>query len=84
MNKEEKEAMIKENIQLIYQKKKSDMEARESKDEIGSITYYETLELFRNEDGGGVSKQDAYLYQNRLLLLVGSERTLRLWGQQAQ
>lgn len=56
MNKEEKEAMIKENIQLIYQKKKSDMEARESKDEIGSITYYETLELFRNEDGGGVSK----------------------------
>lgn len=61
MNKEEKEAMIKENIQLIYQKKKSDMEARESKDEIGSITYYETLELFRNEDGGGVSKQDAYL-----------------------
>lgn len=61
MNKEEKEAMIKENIQLIYQKKKSDMEARESKDEIGSITYYETLELFGNEDGGGVSKQDAYL-----------------------
>lgn len=61
MNKEEKEAMIKGNIQLIYQKKKSDMEARESKDEIGSITYYETLELFRNEDGGGVSKQDAYL-----------------------
>lgn len=61
MNKEEKEAMVKENIQLIYQKKKSDMEARESKDEIGSITYYETLELFRNEDGGGVSKQDAYL-----------------------
>ena len=40
MNKEEKEAMIKENIQLIYQKKKSDMEERESKDEIGSITYY--------------------------------------------
>ncbi len=28
MNKEEKEAMIKENIQLIYQKKKSDMEAK--------------------------------------------------------
>lgn len=31
MNKEEKEAMIKENIQLIYQKKKSDMEAERAR-----------------------------------------------------
>lgn len=61
MNKEEKEALIKENMQIIYQQKKSDMEARESKDKIDSITYYEALELFRNENGGGVSKQDTYL-----------------------
>ena len=61
MNKEEKEALIKENIQIIYQKKKSDIEALGKKETIGSITYYETLELFKNEDGGGVSKQDAYL-----------------------
>lgn len=61
MNKEEKEALIKENMQIIYQQKKSDMEARESKDKIDSITYYETLELFKNENGGGVSKQDTYL-----------------------
>lgn len=61
MNKEEKEALIKENMLIIYQQKKSDMEARESKDKIDSITYYETLELFKNENGGGVSKQDTYL-----------------------
>ena len=61
MNKEEKEALIKENMQIIYQQKKSDMEARESKDKIDSITYYEQLELFKNENGGGVSKQDTYL-----------------------
>lgn len=61
MNKEEKQAMIRKTIQLIYKKKKSDIESRESKDKIESITYYETLELFRNEDGGGVSQQDAYL-----------------------
>lgn len=61
MNKEEKEALIKENMQIIYQQKKSDMEARESKDKIDSITYYEQLQLFKNENGGGVAKQDTYL-----------------------
>lgn len=60
MDKEEKEALIKENMQIIYQQIKSDMEARESKDQITSITHYEELELFKNESGG-VSKQDAYL-----------------------
>lgn len=60
MNNEEKEALIKENMQIIYQQIKSDMEARESKDQITSITHYEELELFKNESGG-VSKQDAYL-----------------------